>query len=261
VSARQSYDGASIWLNSVNVPSQGADVRRVSMDGLTEENFSAAFAGQNHQLAVLPDETVAFNAYGNGVCDDIKEFNPSSGEVVTVISASAVVNDKAPCHLEAFAYSPADDTLIFSDLFHNSIAKVTRTGKIVWTLGGSNSSFTGSGTNWQGPQGLHPLAADRLLFFNSLSANSSPLVEVLLDFGSRTAAIAWSYADPDLRGGMITGDVQRLANGNTIVGYPAGNIIREVSPAGEVLQELKWPRGSLFGYIQKRRSLYGPPPR
>jgi hypothetical protein len=55
--------------------------------------------------------------------------------------------------------------------------------------------------------------------------------------------------------------VQRLANGNTIVGYPIANIIREVSPAGEVLQELKWPRGSLFGYIQKRRSLYGPPPR
>ena len=148
VSARQSYDGASIWLNSVNAPSQGANVRRVSMDGLTEENYSAPFAGQNHQLAVLPDETVAFNAYGNGVCDDIKEFDPASGEVVTVISASAVVNDKGPCHLEAFAYSPADDTLIFSDLFHNSIAKVTRTGKIVWILGGSNSSFTGSGTDW-----------------------------------------------------------------------------------------------------------------
>ena len=115
VSARQSYDGASIWLNSVNAPSQGANVRRVSMDGLTEENYSAPFAGQNHQLAVLPDETVAFNAYGNGVCDDIKEFDPASGEVVTVISASAVVNDKGPCHLEAFAYSPADDTLIFSD--------------------------------------------------------------------------------------------------------------------------------------------------
>jgi len=261
VSARQSYDGASIWLNSVNAPSQGANVHRVSMDGLTEENYSAPFAGQNHQLAVLPDETVAFNAYGNGVCDDIKEFNPASGEVVTVISASAVVNDKGPCHLEAFAYSPADDTLIFSDIFHNSIAKVTRTGKIVWILGGSSSSFTGSGTDWLQPQGLHPLAADRLLFFNNTSANTSTTVEVRLDSGTSTAEIAWSYGDPALRNGMITGDVQRLANGNTIVGYPTGNVIREVSPAGEVLQELKWPRGSLFGYIQKRRSLYGPPPR
>jgi hypothetical protein len=87
------------------------------------------------------------------------------------------------------------------------------------------------------------------------------MVEVLLDFGTRTAEIAWSYADPGFSSGMITSDVQRLANGNTIVGYPAGNIIREVSPAGEVLQELKWPSGSHFGYIQKRRSLYGPPPR
>ena len=133
----------------------------------------------------------------------------------------------------------------------------------MWILGGSNSSFTGSGTDWLQPQGLHPLAADRLLFFSNflMSTDNSTMVEVLLEFGTRTAGIAWSYADPDLRNGMITGDVQRLANGNTIVGYPTANIIREVSPAGEVLQELKWPRGSLFGYIQKRRSLYGPPPR
>ena len=35
------------------------------MDGMTDENLSAQFTGANHQLTVLPDETVAFYAYGS----------------------------------------------------------------------------------------------------------------------------------------------------------------------------------------------------
>jgi hypothetical protein len=70
-----------------------------------------------------------------------------------------------------------------------------------------------------------------------MSTNNSTVVEVVLDFGTRTAEIASSYADPGLRNGMITGAVQWLANGNTIVGYPTANIIREVNPVGEVVQQ------------------------
>ena len=36
-----SYDGQSMWINNVNVPSGTASVHRVSMDGLTDEDFSA----------------------------------------------------------------------------------------------------------------------------------------------------------------------------------------------------------------------------
>ena len=57
------------------------------------------------------------------------------------------------------------------------------------------------------------------------------------------------------------GDLQRLSNGNTIVGYSTKGVAHEVSSSGTLLQELAWPGGSSFGYIQKRATLYGPPPR
>jgi branched-chain amino acid transport system ATP-binding protein len=58
--ARMDYAGTHMWINSANVPSGMAHVRRVSMDGATDEDLSSQFAGANHQLTVLPDETVAF---------------------------------------------------------------------------------------------------------------------------------------------------------------------------------------------------------
>jgi hypothetical protein len=57
------------------------------------------------------------------------------------------------------------------------------------------------------------------------------------------------------------GDLQRLSNGNTIIAYSTKGVVHEVSSSGTLLQELSWPIGGQFGYIEKRASLYGPPPR
>jgi hypothetical protein len=52
-----------------------------------------------------------------------------------------------------------------------------------------------------------------------------------------------------------------MENGNTVVAYATQYQIHEVSPSGELVQRVNWPTGSSLGYIQKRASLYGPPPR
>jgi hypothetical protein len=257
--ARQSYDGASMWINSANAPgTQSANVHRVSMDGLEDENLSSLFVGQSHQLTVLPDETVVFyaNADSNSDvdCYEIKQYDPETDEVVTLLRGAS---DPSYCHLEAIEYSPSDDTLLFSNLYENSITKLTRTGEIVWVLGGERSSLAADTQSWSWPNGLHPLAPDRFLFFNN--GGESTMIEVALDLGARTAEQVWTYSDPSLRSG-IYGDVQRLPNGNTVIGYATEGLVREVSADGEVLQELEWPGGA-FGYIQKRSWLYGPPPR
>jgi len=38
-------------------------------------------------------------------------------------------------------------------------------------------------------------------------------------------------------------------------------VLQEVDSSGTVLQELDWPIGASFGYIEKRATLYGPPPK
>jgi hypothetical protein len=255
--ARQSYDGASMWINSANVPAtQGANVHRVSMDGLEDENLSSLFAGQTHQLTVLPDETVAFYVNEDEDCFQIKEYDPETDEVVTLLRGSEA-NDPGYCHVEAIEYSPSDDTLLFSNLYQNSITKLTRTGEVVWVLGGPRSVFAVDSQSWAWPNGLHALAPDRLLFFNN--GGPSTMIEVALDLDARTAKPVWTHSDPSLSSGNY-GDVQRLPNGNTVIGYAYEGVVQEVSADGEVLQELEWPSGA-FGYVQKRPSLYGPPPR
>jgi hypothetical protein len=57
------------------------------------------------------------------------------------------------------------------------------------------------------------------------------------------------------------GDVQRLANGNTVAAYSTQGVLQEVDAQGRLLQEIVWPLGGAYGYIHKRASLYGPPPR
>jgi hypothetical protein len=52
-----------------------------------------------------------------------------------------------------------------------------------------------------------------------------------------------------------------MENGNTIVAYSTQGVLHEVNAAGQLLQELEWPSGAAYGYIQKRKTLYGPPPR
>jgi hypothetical protein len=61
---------------------------------------------------------------------------------------------------------------------------------------------------------------------------------------------------------MIMGDVQRLPNGNTIVAYSTKGVLHEVSSSGTKLQTWTWTQvGQTIGYIEKRATLYGPPPK
>jgi hypothetical protein len=258
-----SYDGKYMWINKANVPNGTTNVHRVSMDGMTDENLSSKFTGQNHQMTVLPDETVAFYAYGQNGCDDIKEYNPATGNVKTVANAQTAHGASGACHVNAIEYSPTDDTYVFSDLEHDNITKIKRSdGSTVWVLGGSTSDFTGAGSSWSRQHGIDVLDTNKLVFFNNAGENGgSTAIEVLLDTGAMTATKPWTYtANPAVRNDIM-GDVQRLENGNTVVAYSTKGLVHEVSATGQLLQSISWASGGQFGYIQKRMSLYGPPPR
>jgi len=271
-SARMSYDGTHIWLNSVNAGGavNAANVHRVTMDGLIDEDLSAQFAGQNHQMAVLPDETVAFNASGSNNCDDIKERR-SDGTVTTIINARTAHGGTGACHVNNVEYSKGDDTLLFSDLDNQDITKVTRSGQVVWVLNGVGNGFTGDA--WKGGQhGIHILSPTDLLIFNNNSSGAivggqsgggtgdgSIALEMTLDLTAMSAHQAWSYkASPGIQND-VEGDLQRLPNGNTVIAYSTKGALLEIDAQGNVLQTLTFKTS--FGYIEKRATLYGPPPR
>ncbi len=247
--ARMSYDGKYMWINRGNVPeSQGASVHRVSMDGLTDENLSSQFTGQNHQLTVLPDETIAFYAYNSNGCDDIKERSPA-GMVKTIINAGTAHGAGGPCHVNTIQYSAEDDSYVFSDLDNDNYTKVTRSGTVKWVLGGSTSTFTGMGASWSRQHGCDILGLDRLLFFNNGSmggGGGSLAIEVLLagaavgGQGADTATRAWTYTAMPSINNAIMGDVRAYAERQhhrrvLHAGRPARGRQGRQSPAGDQL--------------------------
>jgi len=274
--AMMDYAGTHMWINSANVPSGSAHVRRVTMDGVTDEDLSSQFAGANHQLTVLPDETVAFYGYGSNGCDDIKERSPS-GQTKTIVNSKTAHGGTGNCHINNIQYSPEDQTLVFSDLDNNVLTKVTRSGTVVWVLNGVGApgitnGFTGD--TWVGGEhGIHVLGGDKYLIFNNNSKapggvtttapgtnDGSLALEFKLDVAGKKMMKTWMYKGSGTTfQNDVMGDVQRLPNGNTIIAFSTKGLILEVDASGSVLQQLKTQ--ATFGYIHKRPTLYGPSPR
>jgi arylsulfotransferase ASST len=275
--ARMSYDGQYMWIASANVPDAtgGDHVHRVTMDGLTDTDFTTAFAHHSHQVTPLPDGSVAFYATGTNKCDDIKIF-PANGTPTTVattlVNARTAHGGDGPCHVNNIEYSPTDDALIFSDLDNSCLTKVDRkTGATIWVLNGGSptgvtSTFTGD-LYKGGEHGFHVISVmgsinDILLFNNNSCGTSSgctggaQALEFALDTSAKTSKKIWSYQPSPAINVMVLGDVQRLPNGNTIVDFGTGTKIQEVDKSGTVLQQIA---GSVsFGFFEKRATLYGP---
>jgi hypothetical protein len=260
--AKQSFDGKYMWITTVNVMSNTQKMIRVKMDGTDAQDLTSEFGNTNHDFAVRSDETIAFIAYGSNNCDDIKERSPS-GTVTPIINSGTAVGGSA-CHCNAIQYDRNDDTIVFSELDTSSIVKVTRdTKKVVWLMSSQNSAkATVTGISWTNQHGMHIVDKNHLLFFNNNTGPNSAAIEAELSItsGKGTAKQIWSY--PSNITVQYMGDVQRLGNGNTLVTFSTGGEIREISPSGTLLQTIKVSgSGNLVGFTEKRKSLYGPPPR
>jgi hypothetical protein len=269
------YAGTHMWINNHPPNLADAKVHRVSMDGMTDEDLTSQMSRLSHQLTVLPDESVAFYADDGGKdgCSDIKQRTPD-GKVRTIVNSQTALGTTGQCHVNDIQYSPMDDTLIFSDHIHCSVAKIKRTdGSVVWILNGATKTFTGD--VWLGSEhGIHVLGLDDFLIFNNNSrsvagsttsvavgtGDGSQVIEIKLDLSAKTVKEIWSYKANGISYQTdVMGDVQRLWNGNLVVAFGGKGVIQEITADGTVLQEMKTTTN--FGYIQKRQTLYGPPPR
>jgi hypothetical protein len=267
--ARMSYDGQHMWIAHANVPSVEGRVGRVRLDGTEWEDLRDEFPKQHHDLTVLPDETVAYLSYAPNECEDLILRSPD-GNNRTIINTGVAFGNPIVCHGNALQYSPWDDSFVVSDNDHAGYIKVDRAGNIAWVLGGGeNNSFDPAGdgaSTFAGNHNFHLLGVDRMLYFNNgtqgalVDGVAAVARELQLDLTAKTTKEVWSYKAAPSIYSPILGDAQRLTNGNTLVAYATG-FVHEVDAAGKLLQELTWPKGKRFGYVTKRASLYGSPPR
>jgi hypothetical protein len=139
--------------------------------------------------------------------------------------------------------------------------KVSRTGQLIWQLGGSNPKdmtkfFSGAGT-WSVNHGHHMLADGTFILFNNGNMGGQSVVRVFkLNTSNMTATSSLNYMGSV--SSMVLGDAQFLPNGNILGTYSTTGQLSEVTSTGTLVATMKF---SSLGYSEYRDSLYGPPPR
>jgi Arylsulfotransferase (ASST) len=126
------------------------------------------------------------------------------------------------------------------------------TGRILWRLGGTNSSFKmgpGTRTAWQHDGRI--LANGEVTFFDDGSNppihSQSRAVRIALDFKTHEARLvsAYEHPDPPLLAAS-QGNTQTLADGDTLVGYGGLPAISEFAPGGSLLFDAHLPYAMSF---------------
>ena len=151
-----------------------------------------------------------------------------------------------------------DGNLLLSNRHTAQIVKIDRaTGNVLWKLGGKENEFTfvnDGGFSYQ--HDIRRLANGHITLFDngnprvdfSRPTDYSRAVEYEIDEVAKVITRVWEYrSDPDIYG-FFMGNVQRLPNGNTFIGWggPA-TIGSEVTPGGEVAIEMRIDQ-AIYGY-------------
>ncbi|MDI9432100.1 MAG: aryl-sulfate sulfotransferase [Planctomycetota bacterium] len=143
------------------------------------------------------------------------------------------------------------------------VGKISRhTGQILWHLGGEENEFAFVGVESEeavghfGGQAFHRLDNGNVLIYDNgdrSGIRSSRVHEYRLDEANKIAEHVWSYIpDPPIFG-WYGGNAQRLANGNTFIGWGGGDgnhspVCTEVTPDGRKVFELSFDDSAVESY-------------
>jgi arylsulfotransferase ASST len=143
-----------------------------------------------------------------------------------------------------------DGNLILSSRHMNEITKISRaTGDILWRLGGRNNQFTfiNEPIAFSHQHCARRLPNGHITLFdngNFRTPEFSRAVEYAIDEVQKTATLVWQYRlNPDVFT-VAAGSVQRLSNGNTLIGWGTSMpTLTEVAPDGSLVSELSFESG------------------
>jgi hypothetical protein len=259
VRAQMSYDGQHMWIANGNVPgpSNGGLVR-VGMDGTGERSYNVP--NRHHDIAVLPDEKIAYFEYAGGNamgCDVVKELDPETEQSATIYEvAQANPGQSGQCHSNAIMWWPDQQIYTLSVMYWNAIIAFDRSGSLSWCVGGACSDYNVG--SWSRQHHHHLLENSILLFNNDGDAgnsgrNGSKVIE--FEMNPDSGSVLFEYSSGKSTQSM--GDAKRLPNGNTLITYSNGGVIQEVDSSGTLVQEITTES---LGYSTRRKTLYGPPP-
>ena len=155
-----------------------------------------------------------------------------------------------------------DGNLLLSYRNLSLVMKIdTRTGALVWRMGGTQNQFSFLNSGVPAFVHQHGLRADgrgRILLLDNLGDPLGSHAERYdVDASRMTARLSASYSAPAGMIAQIGGSAQALANGHTLVSFGNGNGVEEYDSTGRVVWRLEGNVGYVFR-AQRIRSLYRP---
>jgi hypothetical protein len=141
-----------------------------------------------------------------------------------------------------------DGNLLLSSRHLEEITKINRqTGDIIWRLGGNNNefSFVGDTSGFSYQHDIRRIANGNITLFDNGNWHTpqfSRAVEYQLDEVNKVCTLVWEYRyNPDIWG-AVNGSVQRLPNGNTMIGWggPSPVTLTEIGPDSTIEFELSY---------------------
>jgi hypothetical protein len=156
----------------------------------------------------------------------------------------------------------ADGNLLVSFRNLSEILKIdTRTGGIIWRLGGALSDFKlpdGTTPPFIGQHGVRSVGVGRIELLDNLGIPGVSRAELYeYSEGSRTAVMTATYVSSPKVVAQIGGSTQRLANGHTLVSFGNGASVNEYDADGNIV----WRIDGIPGYVfraERILSLYHP---
>jgi hypothetical protein len=118
-----------------------------------------------------------------------------------------------------------DGQLLASARRMDEITKIDReTGNIIWRLGGKHNQFTliGDTTWFSHAHNIQALPNGHYIMFDNGLYNKPKVsrgVEYVVDTAAKTVTQVWAFAHPDSIAGDMQGSINRLPNGNTLIGW------------------------------------------
>ena len=154
----------------------------------------------------------------------------------------------------------ADGNLVVSHRTLSEVIKIdTRTGKILWRMGGSRNhfAFPESGPPFLRQHGVRVVEGGLVLLDNLGEVEGSRAERYVLDEPARTARLMAVYAPASAIRASLGGATQNLPGQHMLVAFGDGGVVQEFDSGGTLAWQIQGNIGYPFR-AQRIRSLYNP---
>lgn len=281
---RLTDDGTTLLISNFDVEAETPDygeIDRMLLDGTVLDPIPAP--GGHHDFCQIPEgyaylaidvRTVEDRAV---VGDQILEVDATGaplGRAWTTYStwdpanAAPELDDFYPqgldwTHANTLDYDAATDEYILSVRNLSAVLRISRaTGAVVQQIGGPGSPYTlTSGKAFESQHSPQFITPTDLLVMDNTDTDVSAVREYSIDPDAQTYAETWHLESPSHGNMPVLGDVERSADGHTLVSWSLTGVLEERDAEGKQGFRLDLPLGSAFSFFQPLTQLGGPTPQ